>query len=89
MKTNSATTAKELLKVMTTRLAMQQNEIIKPQEAIKTATEALVGQLELFPEEEKISIIIEGESAKYVQESTGKVLAEVAVFNQAAADGLR
>jgi len=77
MTTNPTTTAKELLKVMRTRLTLQEKGITNPPEVIKTATKALVDQLSLFPDEEIISIVIEENNGKYTQQSTGKVLAEI------------
>jgi len=77
MTTNSTTTAKELLKVMQTRLTMQEKGITNPPEVIKTVTKVLVDQLSLFSDEEKIGIDIEENSGKYTQQSTGKVLAEI------------
>ncbi len=77
MTTNPTTTAKELLKVMQIRLTMQETGITNPPEAVKTATKALVDQLSQFPDEEKISIVIEETNGKYTQQSTGKVLADI------------
>jgi len=73
--TTNILTAKMLLEVMSTRLAMQQEGITNPPESIKIVTKKLVEELSLLPEEEKISIVINKDHGKYIQESTSKVLA--------------
>lgn len=74
----TSTTAKAVLFDMKHRLDLIQRGMIKPSEEIKLVTTTLVSQLSLLPPDEKIRIVMhEGAYARWVLESTGKVLAEI------------
>lgn len=53
-----STTAKELLKIMTVRLKMQEDGITSPVASVKVATKQLVAQLESLSPEVQIDVVV-------------------------------
>ncbi len=73
-----------LLKIFTTRLAMQEDRVTIPDDSIKVVTMELVEKLTLLDPKEKIDIITdEGNIGKYVHSATGEVLAKIKVDDNA------
>lgn len=69
--------AGELLEIMDTRLAMQDEGTTNPAPSVKTATRELVEKLSIIDASETIKIItVKNELTRYVRASSGEILAE-------------
>jgi hypothetical protein len=74
------TTAKALLQIMTVRLGLLDDGVIRPTESVALATRKLVENLRSLQIEDEIEIeILERDPlwAKYVHKESGRVLAEI------------
>lgn len=80
-----STTSSELLKIMSMRLAMLESGVTNPHPSAAAATRLLVERLSSLPHDEAVQIACTEDPlhARYIRTSTGEVLAEISLPNDA------
>jgi len=80
-----STTSSELLSIMSLRLSMLRSGVTRPLPVVAAETELLVERLSALAADEEIRIVCTDDPlfAQYIRSSTGEVLAEIRLPNEA------
>lgn len=80
-----STTSSELLRIMSLRLSMIRSGMTRPLPVVAAATELLVERLSALAADEEILVVCTKDPlfAQYIRSSTGEMLAEIRLSNEA------